>query len=426
MNNRELATVIIAVLIVLAIGVFAARNRGVRDSLKGVVTAFVAPKVLGPILAFGGWIFVLVVLSKKVGLWDSGLIFPAVLWAATAGLGLIFKLASRRAWDPFFGPAIRRTFHLTVFVEVIVGLFAFSLIVEFVLLIIASFLGMLSQFAGTDPKYEPAKKLVDFLLGLIGLAIIVSTVISLVTGWDDLNKGHAVRQLALPLWLTLGSIPYLYLLALWIGYEQAFMRINLASDDRAARRRAKLAIIAAFHGRAAKANAFIGGWAHQMTEAPGVLPAWRIGRKFLHAEEQRAAEKREAAERLVRFAGVEGVDDEGRQLDQREFKETREALFSLATAQMGWHHQNGRYRADLLDFFPFRHLPDEHGIQMAVADDGQRWFAWRRTVTGWCFGIGANTEPPDQWLYDGADPPAGFPGNDPGWGKEFGIDMKNW
>jgi hypothetical protein len=171
---------------------------------------------------------------------------------------------------------------------------------------------------------------------------------------------------------------------------------------------------------------FIGGWAHQIIEAKGVIPAWRVGRAFLRAEENRAEEEREAAERLKRYAGVQGTDDEGRQLDQREFKETKEVLLSLGTAQMGWHNQNGRYRKDLLDFFPFRQLPDDHGIQMKVAKDGQRWFAWRRTMTGWYFGIGSSKKPPDQWFYDGAEPPPGFPASDQAWGDEFGVEMKNW
>ncbi len=41
---------------------------------------------------------------------------------------------------------------------------------------------------------------------------------------------------------------------------------------------------------------------------------------------------------------------------------------------------------------------------------------WRRTVGGWVFAIGAGGPPPDQWEYDGPEPPTGFPGEDPGWG----------
>lgn len=38
-------------------------------------------------------------------------------------------------------------------------------------------------------------------------------------------------------------------------------------------------------------------------------------------------------------------------------------------------------------------LPQETGITMSVAKDGQAWYAWRRTITGWCFAIGAAGSP---------------------------------
>ncbi len=427
MDNREFATLILSAVMAVAIAAFAMRNRGTRKSLIGVFAALSAPKVIGPILGFGVWVFALVTLAKKVGLWDDGLIFPAVLWTVTAGLGLIFKLASRKSGEPFFRPMIARTFRLTVFVEIIVGLYAFSLGIELVLLIVASFLGLLSVVADSDEKYEPVKKLLDGLIGFIGLAIIVLTVVNLASGWSELDKGHILRQLVLPLWLTLGAIPYLYLLALWIGYEHAFLRINLASDDGPSRRRSKLALLVALRGRAAKAHAFGGGWAREISESPGYVEAWRVGRRFLNAEERRADEKQEAVERLKTYAGVDGVDEEERRLDQREFAETKKALQWLATMQMGWHqNRGGRYRPELLDLLKADGLPQEHGIHLTVAPDGQSWWAWRRTVTGWCFAIGAAEGPPDQWLYDGPEPPTGFPGDDPAWGERYGIEMKNW
>ena len=84
---------------------------------------------------------------------------------------------------------------------------------------------------------------------------------------------------------------------------------------------------------------------------------------------------------------------------------------------MGHYRNRGRYRTDLLDFAldgsGGQDLPNPHGVEMRVSTDGHRWMAWRRTITGWVFAIGAAGPPPDQWEYDGAVPPDGFPGEDP-------------
>jgi len=82
---------------------------------------------------------------------------------------------------------------------------------------------------------------------------------------------------------------------------------------------------------------------------------------------------------------------------------------------MGWYRNRtkGRYPADLLKIFQpgfTRGLPDDHGIEMRVRRDGKAWYAWRQTVTGWVFAIGAAGPPPNQWFWDGPKPPPGFPG----------------
>ena len=88
---------------------------------------------------------------------------------------------------------------------------------------------------------------------------------------------------------------------------------------------------------------------------------------------------------------------------------------------MGHYRKRNRYDPELLallgDGFARHGLANEHGIEMKVSEDGQAWFAYRRTVTGWCFAIGAAGPPPDQWEYDGQNPPRGFPGTDPIWGE---------
>jgi hypothetical protein len=106
----------------------------------------------------------------------------------------------------------------------------------------------------------------------------------------------------------------------------------------------------------------------------------------------------------------------GQPLDQREFEETKGALDRLAMFQRSQHEQKGRYNPDLsVGTLVAEKLPPEHGIVMKVNKKGSAWFAWRRTVTGWCLGIGANGPPPDQWTYGASEPPGGFPENDRDW-----------
>ena len=59
----------------------------------------------------------------------------------------------------------------------------------------------------------------------------------------------------------------------------------------------------------------------------------------------------------------------------------------------------------------------EGEIVMTVGPKGRSWFAWRRTISGWVFGIGAASARPDKWTWEGpegAEPPAG---------PRYGLDL---
>jgi len=135
----------------------------------------------------------------------------------------------------------------------------------------------------------------------------------------------------------------------------------------------------------------------------GGLAATREAKRHRAAK---IAEEDARARRLSTHAGVPGPDDEGRWLDQREFDETKQALRWVATVQMGRYRGNkNRYVSDALNIigdFDRYGLPEKHGVIVSVRPDGQAWFAYRRTITGWVLAIGSRDAPLDQWFYDGA------------------------
>jgi hypothetical protein len=106
-----------------------------------------------------------------------------------------------------------------------------------------------------------------------------------------------------------------------------------------------------------------------------------------------------------------------------QFAATKDALGWLASCHIGWYQNEDRpntYRDDLLNIlnnFSHQGLPDPHGIVMKVRKDGQAWYAWRETPSGYVFGIGASEAPPSQWYWDGPQPPRGYPH------KKVGLDV---
>ncbi len=166
-----------------------------------------------------------------------------------------------------------------------------------------------------------------------------------------------------------------------------------------------------------------GGNDYDVVHASGFVSALRAIRAVRERRRDERDAERATARRLVDNVGLDGWHADGRRLDEREFDETRNALRWLSTCHMGHYRNGGRYRSDLMpiveSYFVRDGLPEDHGVVMVVARDGQAWYAYRRTVSGWCFAIGARGSPPDERCYDGSEPPSTFP-NEGSWSR-FGV-----
>jgi len=179
-------------------------------------------------------------------------------------------------------------------------------------------------------------------------------------------------------------------------------------------------------------KAFRHPWTQKLGGATGWKDAMTVIDEF-HAAPARERREREAeARRVGKYAGSDELDERGRRLDRREFDRTKRVLTLLFNRQLG-HYGNGRrYLVDLVAGHPEDYsgdgLPEEPDITLIVSGDGQSWYAWRRTITGWCFGIGAARPPNDKWKYEGAEPPPGAP-RVPEWINDMTTSLRahsNW
>lgn len=428
-NNRQWAFIFwVAVFLV-----WIASRRDMRSSVQAVLRRVSTPKLLVPLLVLSGWVAGLAYLGTRVRLWDGDRLTDTIMWFVTAGLVLFGNLVDVSKERGFFRRKALATLEVSALVGVLSEVFVLYFIAELILQPFLALLAGVSVVASHEAQHKQVKKLIDGLLATASVGLVLHAIVSLVNNWSSIDKGDLAREFALPVWLTIGVLPYIYALGLWAAYEQAFMRIGWkAETSRWAQLRGKLVLLASFHLKAREVGSFSGPWQFRLAQTSSFRDARRVIHEFRHEQQEAVREAIEAEARLVRYAGVDGVDGEGRRLDRREFDETTDALRWLATCHMGWYRRNNRYRDDLLDLltddFTKYGLPQPSGITMHVSAGGNAWYAWRRTISGWVFAIGAAGPPPDQWEYDGPIPPSGFPGEDPAWGTgPFGGEVnRNW
>lgn len=428
-NNREWAMLAWLCIFML----WALSHRSVRSSLRRVLLTAWNAAILVPLGLMLCWIVVELWLGDRISLWSGDLTTDVVIWVGGSAIALFFKIneASQRPY--FFRRRVLELLGITELIQFITELFAFSLIVELIFVPIVTILVMLSTFAAKKEPYRAVRNLVNGILAVLGIGLIAFSCQQLIANGARTDWHGVLLKFMLPLWLTVGLVPFAYALSMYVSYERAFKGMNWSARGQRVPWRAKLALVVKLHFRTHEVAAFNWSWARRLASADSFASARHVMADFQNTRRTATQGVSEEKEQLQRHAGSNETDADGRRLDRREFKATTAALRWLATCQMGWYrNQGGKYRPELLktlgDDFTRHGLPPDSGITMEVAEDGQSWYAWRRTLSGWCFAIGAAGPPPDQWEYDLSQPPNGYPGQDPMWGSAPYSDEvnRNW
>ena len=408
LNNREAASLFwLGLIFALAM-----LKPEVRSGFRAVVRTASQPAIFVLLALFAAYGAFEVWFASKVGLWRATLTKDTAVWAITSGIVLVFNFATASRDPVFFRKTLAATLTFTVAVEFLLNFFVFSLPVEFIIQPFVAFVGILSIVAGRDEKHRPVKRLADSLSAIFGFVVLGFVLRQVYLRWREFDL-QALLEFVLPVWMTIGLSPFVYAVGLFAAYDSIWREINRTTSDRRIRRATRLAAFTKLHLRLRDAHAFRWKWIHDAVAAGGFAAARRVVGSFrdFRRGQSRAAAAR--TERFRKYAGSDEVDEHGRRLDRREFDGTVEAFRLIAACQAGQFRMQGRYRSDLLkiigDDFTRHGLPKDAGIAIEIAENGKAWYAWRRTITGWCFAVGGTAGASDEWEYDGADPPRGFP-----------------
>lgn len=431
LSTREQASLILLSVFVIW-GLF---RREVRGSISQLVRTFLSRAILLTLFALSTYILFEVWIGSQLGWWNTEFVKETVIWSVVSGVVLSSKGVLEANKDPrFFRNTANATIAPTVFVTFFMNLTALSLFAEVFWQLVAAIFTLMSVYthARNEREYETVRKLCDCILALIGFSWLAYTVHHVFETWAQLDGYRLLQESALPIWLTIGLLPFIFVLSLYAAYEYPFRLLNSETKVCRTRWRARFALFIKLRFRSRSIVQFRPYWVKKLVDTNSFMEACGVVREFKTELLERDRSIQAEQERLQYYAGVDGTDSEGRRLDRREIKETTDALRWLATCHMGHYRKRNRYDRNLLclfnDDFTNQGLMKPSGIVMKVSRDGQRWYAYRYTVSGWCFAIGASGPPPNQWEFDGFKPPCGFPGKDPSWGDgPFDATVnKNW
>lgn len=391
-----------------------------------------SPKLLIVWISFFLWIALLVIVAQWQHIWEPSLTKDTLLWSVTAGVVMLASFTN--AHKPgFFQGAVWKIVGLVALMEYLVSLSTFPLLVEFLLqplILVFATAPILVKAPEDRQKWQGWS--IRFFLVLIA-ALLGNTAISLYSDWNSIDWQLFGLRAGWPVGLGLWLLLLVYLWGLVSSYEQAFLRLQWARPDLRGLWKAKVGLVLGLGPRLEWVHQAAKGRTYHISRAQSVRAAVQAAKQFKRDQLAEKTAEQAYQMNLKRSAGIPGFDKHGRPIDKREFRETRKALDWLHTCHMGWfRHEPIGYKHNLLerigDDFTSQGLRIPSGIVMEVANDGTKWYAWRCTAGGHHFAIGASSDPPNQWHYDGPTPPTDFPGIAPEWGNSpFDDDVaRNW
>ena len=359
------------------------------------------------ILALVGWTVGILYLGHRVGAWNRGLLKDTIAWFLVYGFATVFSATRAAKEDCYFRRALLSALSLSALMQFLLNLHTFHIAVELVLQPFVTFLLILGAVSALEPRTIAVKKLMDWLLGIVGAWVMVGTLLGLWQSWRGIDPKQTGLAFAFSIWLPLAMLPFVYALALTMTYGTTFRLTSFKNDGRKPPISVRAAVVFGLHGNLRAVNDLPQHHVQYraISRSRGFREALRHVREYQWARDHRRRGEQIEVARLDWYTGNKSRRADGTLLDQREFEETKAALRWVQTCHLGHFNNRGRYRTDLMDLlgdFTRQGLPQDHGITMRVRKDGQSWYAWRRTSSGYVLGIGADKGRANEWLFEGS------------------------
>jgi hypothetical protein len=264
LNNRELA-IGIWLLVGFILSLISSKT---RESLLQVVKAFFAWKLILSYLIMLVYITLIVIVMNVIGIWRMNHLSLTIMWAVFVAYVMLFNFQKANSPD-YFSSSFKDNLKALVFFEFIVNLYVFPLWVELLFIPFMVIIAAMLAISESNFEYRIVKKFLNFIMTLIGLIFMIYAGYNISTNFRQFATLDNLETFYLPILLSIGFIPFVYLYALYCGYEMFFVRLGFFVEDKAVLLYAKRKTICAINLNLWKLNK----WAKYVSSA------WRFKEK---------------------------------------------------------------------------------------------------------------------------------------------------
>lgn len=241
-NTREIALFIwIAILII-----YLMTGRSGRESIFKILRSLFTTKMGIIYLSMLAYVFMIVYTLFQFGLWDTSQLKNTVVWVLTVGSAAMFDVTNDKKGN-YFKITVKDVFQFTLVSEFIIGFYTFNIFIELLIIPLAVMISGMSFVSEKDRKYELLRKPLKNILALSGLFLICYSVYRISTDFFSFATKGTLSEFLIPPALSFLFLPYVYILSIYINYEDVFTGVDRVIKKRSLIRYAKIQAFLHFH-----------------------------------------------------------------------------------------------------------------------------------------------------------------------------------
>ncbi|MHC3439569.1 hypothetical protein ACYJ1Y_16125 [Natrialbaceae archaeon A-gly3] len=241
LSSREWASLAWVALIVAGIIYLAATNSRFRHQLANIFKIAFFSKLVFVWIGYALWIALFVLLADYFGYWQPTLTKATLVWSATIGIVTLVGFTEAQSLG-YFKSAVLNLFRGVIVFEYFLGFATFPIWVEIPLQFFIFFF-LVAPIVASD--YQQRWSLISgvFFILLL-LAMVVNSVLAIYTA-TNLGWGLILRQVSLPVILTLWVLMLALPLSIYAAYETVFTKMAILRNKERGLWKAKLGLLLA-------------------------------------------------------------------------------------------------------------------------------------------------------------------------------------
>lgn len=222
-DSRELALLILGAIFFA----WMISRRSIRGALGILASSFVLTRLLPMFVVLGLNALAVVWLIGEAGFWERTSWDVVVLWYLGAGFETFRALGDAPREPHYVRKILAKGLGAGFVITTFVNLQPFGLVAELIAIPLVIFVSLVAAFAGQNPEQQVVAKMGNFALKSFGAFLILYGSWKLITNFSTIDWADVAREFAVPVLLSVGTLPYFCGLRLQLGISELFIDVNM-------------------------------------------------------------------------------------------------------------------------------------------------------------------------------------------------------